>query len=660
MRRPFPLLFALCAPTLAAQGKRPIQPADIAQLRELAEFRISPDGQRAVFVVREPEDTATPGERNTDLWLVATDGSAEPRRLTASPKTDESPRWSPDGRTIAFLSSRGSVPDTTAQIYLIPVDGGEAQILTHHATAVEGFAWLPDGSGLLFTARDSLTQAERDKQKKKDDAIAVDRQDKYTGLWRCTLESRAEQRLTAESLQVVDFDVAADGHAVALVGADRPVLDRVFWHSAVYLLDLKSNELTRLADGAGPVRLSPTGDLVAFSARYAGLRSTGLPAVLRRGGTPKMLAATERGTVTGGGEWLPDGRRLLVVETVGASHRLAALDVDADTFHSVTPLQVATGSAAVSVSRDGRTALVNGQEPDQPDDLFAVELATGKMTRLTRLNPGLRQLAFGRVEQISWRSRDGRAVYGVLITPPDFRAGRRYPTIVHVHGGPEWAWWVGFYGSWHEWDQLLASHGFVVLLPNPRGSDGQGPDFVAANKGDWGGMDWQDILAGLEELVRRGIADTTRLGVGGWSYGGFMTAWAVTHTTRFKAAVMGAGVGDLVRMQGTSDIIPSFLDDYFGPNPWGDPRARAAYRAHSPIEFIQNARTPTLVLHGGADVRVPTPEGVEFYNALRQRGVETEMVIYPREPHGPRERMHQLDILTRVLAWYTAKLGGPR
>src|SRR5439155_719769 len=259
------------------------------------------------------------------------------------------------------------------------------------------------------------------------------------------------------------------------------------------------------------------------------------------------------GTVTGGGEWLADGRHLLVVETVGASHRLAALDVDADTFSTVAPLQVSTGGATVSVSRDGRTALVNSQETDQPDDLFAVDVASGKLTRLTRLNPDLRQLAFGKVEQISWRSRDGRTVYGVLITPPDFRAGKRYPAVVHVHGGPEWAWWVGFYGSWHEWDQLLASHGVVVLLPNPRGSDGQGPEFVAANKGDWGGMDWQDILAGLDELV-------------------------------------------------------------------------------------------------------PTPEGTEFYNALRQQGVEAQMVIYPREPHGPRERMHQLDILTRVLAWYEAKL----
>ena len=650
------LLLGLLSPALAAQAKRAIQPSDVAQLRDLADFRISPDGRRAVFVVREPEDTATPGERNTDLWLVPTDGTAEPRRLTASPKTDESPRWSPDGRTIAFLSSRGATPDTTAQIYLIPVDGGEAQIVTHHATAVEGLAWLPDGSGLLFTARDSLTQAERDKQRRKDDAIEADRHEKYAGLWRYTLASKTERRLTAESLHVVDFDVAADGHAVALVGADRPALDRVYWHSAAYTLDLKTNETTRLADGTGPIRFAPAGDAVAFSVRYTGLRSTGLPAVLRHGGAPKTLAVTAHGTVTGGGEWLADGRHLLVVETVGASHRLATLDVDADTFTTVAPLEVSTGGATVSVSRDGRTALVNNQETDQPDDLFAVDVASGKLTRLTRLNPDLRALAFGKVEQISWHSGDGRTVYGVLITPPDFRPGKRYPTVVHVHGGPEWAWWVGFYGSWHEWDQLLASHGVVVLLPNPRGSDGQGPDFVAANKGDWGGMDWQDILAGLDELVRRGVADTARLGIGGWSYGGFMTAWAVTHTLRFKAAVMGAGVSDLIRMQGTSDIIPSFLNDYFGPNPWGDPRARAAYRAHSPIEFIQNARTPTLVLHGGSDVRVPTPEGAEFYNALRQQGVEAHMVIYPREPHGPRERMHQLDILTRVLAWYEAKL----
>jgi dipeptidyl aminopeptidase/acylaminoacyl peptidase len=290
-----------------------------------------------------------------------------------------------------------------------------------------------------------------------------------------------------------------------------------------------------------------------------------------------------------------------------------------------------------------------GQAADVPGDVWVLA-TTGTPRRLTTLNPQLGQLRLGEVKEITWTNpKDGQLLYGLLITPPNLRPGRRVPTVVQVHGGPEWAWWSGWHGSWHEWGQLLASNGYAVLLPNPRGSDGQGWRFVEANRDDWGGRDLQDILAGVDALVAQGIADPDRLGIGGWSYGGFMTSWTVTQTIRFKAAVVGAAVTDLFSFHGTTDITPSFLRSYFLDLPY---RRRPGYDAHSAMSFVQNARTPSLVLHGGSDLRVPVGQGWEFYNALKQLGVETEMVVYPREPHEIGERAHQADLLRRVLAWY--------
>ncbi|HEU4402113.1 MAG TPA: S9 family peptidase [Candidatus Polarisedimenticolia bacterium] len=272
--------------------------------------------------------------------------------------------------------------------------------------------------------------------------------------------------------------------------------------------------------------------------------------------------------------------------------------------------------------------------------------------RLTTLNPQIAALRLGAQSEITWKnSKDGRLIYGVLITPLDFQSGRRSPLIVQPHGGPEWAYWLG----WHSWSQLLASNGYAVLLPNPRGSDGQGWQFIEANRDDWGGMDFRDIMDGVDDLIKRGIADPDRLGIGGWSYGGFMSAWAVTQTDRFKAAVVGAAVTDLFSMYGTTDI-PTFQTRYFLDLPF---KRRAAYDGHSPMSFIQNCKTPSLILHGQADERVPVSQGWEFYTGLRALGVETEMVVYPREPHGFEERAHEVDRFRRILDWYDRHLKEP-
>jgi dipeptidyl aminopeptidase/acylaminoacyl peptidase len=288
---------------------------------------------------------------------------------------------------------------------------------------------------------------------------------------------------------------------------------------------------------------------------------------------------------------------------------------------------------------------------EHPDEVYAI--SGGQERILTNTNPQSKTWKLGTAEERSWKSsKDGKTIHGVLLLPAGYEKGKRYKTIVHIHGGPEEAWSAGFHGSWYDWGSILASHGYAVLLPNPRGSDGAGTAFSEANYRDWGIGDFQDIMDGIDMLVSQGIADEGHLGVGGWSFGGFMTSWTVTHTDRFKAAIVGAAVTDLFTMATTSDIDPSYLDGYYGDLASN----RKLYDEHSPVRFLEHCHTPTLVIHGEADVRVPVSQGQEFYYGLRFLGRETQMVRYPREPHIFREMEHQRDSLERMLRWYDAHI----
>jgi dipeptidyl aminopeptidase/acylaminoacyl peptidase len=287
------------------------------------------------------------------------------------------------------------------------------------------------------------------------------------------------------------------------------------------------------------------------------------------------------------------------------------------------------------------------EEVDQPGEVFVGELG-GEPRRVSAFNTHLKEVALGRGETVEWLAPDGLRIEGVLIYPANYQQGKRYPLIAHIHGGPTWQWLMRFLGGWHDWGQWLAAQGYAVLLPNPRGSAGRGREYAWNNQRNWGHGDFGDVLSGVDALIERGIADPDRLGIGGWSYGGYMTAWAIGHTDRFKAAIVGAGVTDLLSFQAAD--IPAWLPTQMMLAP--SYREPEVYLRSSPITYVADAKTPTLILHGASDERVRLGQGKELYHALQALGVPTEMVIYPREPHIFQERNHQRDVLTRVAAWF--------
>jgi len=639
-----------------ADEKRAIKPEDLVDIRGVSDPQISPDGRRVAFVVTEPADPSKPQQpRDANIWVVPADGSETPRLFAASPKNDSSPRWSPDGRYLAFLSNRGQPigeeKEAKNQLYLMRTDGGEAEQLTNLKGEVLALKWSSDGKMIAFTVRDPKTDEEQKKQKEGYDEVYVDHDYKYARLWVISVADRKAEQVTKQDLEVSDYAWSPDGSELALRVAATPRNDDIYWHSSLVIVRRLTGEVVRtLAEkpvvaGLG-LRWSPDGQTIFFGQYTPNGIATWPALVPSTGGPPRYLLKDYGGTLWRA-EWAPDSRSLIGEGVEGTRAKL--LNIDSATGVATKLADVAARSESFSVSADGRTVAYLAQPPDSPGDVWV--LAVGQTPqRLTNLHPQVGTWRLGAVKEITWKSKkDGLTMYGILVTPPDFRPGQTYATIVEVHGGPQWAWWFGWHGSWHDWAQLLASNGYVVFLPNPRGSTGQGWQFAEANRDDWGGMDFQDIMSGVDYLIEQKIADPARLGVGGWSYGGFMTSWTVTETNRFKAAVVGAAVTNLFSFNGTADIVPSFLRNYFLDIPFN---RRAAYDNHSAMTFLKNCKTPSLVLHGQADDRVPIGQGWEFYNGLKMLGVPTEMVTYPREPHGFKERAHQIDLLKRILAWY--------
>ena len=632
-------------PSAPAVGKRAFGFEDILAIKQVTDAQISPDGKWVAYVVTSADlkDNAF----DADVWMVPAAGG-EPLRLTTAKKSDAQPRWSPDGRTLAFVSSRRD----TAQVYLISPFGGEALQLTESKTPVTSFRWSPDGKRIAFVAQQQPTSEEEQRKKDKDDAIVVDQDFKFSRIWVIDVDTRKARELVRSEFSANDPQWSPDGRRLAFTVVPTPKADDAsladIW---IVEVDADSAQPRKLLENGGPdlaPRWSPDGRAIAFLTRpaSAGLLGHTRLAIMSPDGVAHRLVAPDFLYQAGSPTWSADSRTLFFTAQVRTRSQLFAVPVSGGLPTQLSDVSGVIGSW--SMPRTGTVVAFTSSSTQAPADVYVARDARRfAPVKLTDHNPQIRELALGAAEVVRWKSTDGMELDGIVYHPVGFERGRRYPTVVQVHGGPAGVWSESFPGTWGSFAHVWANRGWVVLQPNPRGSSGYGEKFLLANVRDWGGGDYRDIQSGIDHLVAQGIADTTKLAQTGWSYGGYMTAWTITQTDRFKAAMVGAGLTNMFSMYSTNDLQRT-LEGYFGAEPWNDVDI---YQKASAMTFIKRAKTPTLILHGQADLRVPIGQAQELYMGLRKNNVPAELVIFPREPHGLQEPRHQLDKMRREYAW---------
>ncbi len=643
MKRLFILTLLLAATQVLAQDRKPIGLDDLFVFKNISQVRFSPDGEWIAFVVSETDFQENLVD--TDIWVVPSAGG-DALRLASSLKADNQPRWSPDGKQVAFVSSR----DGKAQIYLISLEGGEATKLSDHKTGVSSILWAPDGKKIFFLAKVPKPEEGKAEKRSEPDVTVVDSEFDYTQIWAIDVESKKIEQLTSGRYNVDNFDISPDGKLVAFGARPTPKVPD-FFNSDLYLMDLEERKPKKIVERAGidtDPHFSPDGKTILFSSTDGvkdWIRNRDLCTIPAAGGKVVNLTKgfDEHASFV---RWSPDGRWVYFSGNEGVATHMYRVSSRGGKAKKMTTGRFADGS--FDVSPDGRRVAFKREDAEHPDELYVSSIGRFEPKKLTAVNDVAQEYRIAKSEVITWKGADGWTIEGILTKPIGYETGRRYPLIVLVHGGPAGVFTNSFTVSAGRPVQLLAAEGYAVLMPNPRGSGGYGEKFRKANLRDWGGKDYQDIMAGVDYVIRIGVADPERMGIMGWSYGGFMTSWVITQTNRFKAARVGAGVTNLYSFYGQTDI-PDFMETYFASLPWTDAKV---FQEHSAMYHIKNVKTPTLILHGQKDLRVPLPQDQELYTALKDLGVPTELVVYPRQGHGVREPRLQRDVAKRTVEWF--------
>ena len=660
-----PLAFALAAsaqePAAAPHsksGKKLFGTADALRVARVFSPRISPDGSTLAYLVAAVEklEKNEPGKSVTHLWVVPAAGPAgAARQFTRGEKSVSNPAWSQDGKILAFTMAGENEKDGE-QVWFMYADGGEPWEVTQHKSGVRGFDFRPDGKSLLLVATKPPDSDAEQREKEKIDAMVVDHDFKMAQLWTWEIATSAEKQITSGDFTVSDPKWSPDGAQILFTTRPTPLSDDTGLQTA-QLLEVAGGRQRKLVDSADPThtaRWSPDGKWVAYLSSHGdsglGVNQTNLFVVSAAGGEPRKLTGSFE-LNAGEPVWARDGKTIFFGTDTRESVEVFAADVAGGTVRQVTNKPGVIGLSAISL--DGRAAVGTWTDPEHPAEVFRSDLTFGSIEPITNQNAWLADYALGGTEVVRWKSsKDGMEIDGIVTEAGGFRS------ITQVSVSVESPWRA--YGrvtallQCHE--QIMAANGYMVLEPNFRGSSGRGEKFAAANQNDWGGGDYQDDMSGVQAMVDKGWADPDRLGAFGWSYGGFMTFWIDTQTDRFKAISPGAGLPDLYSMYSQTDIH-RYLRLFFNMKaPWDNFQE---YWDHSPMKYVGNVKTPTMILHGQADTRVPIPQAEEFYRALTERHIPVEFVIYPRENHGFVEPRHIQDRWQRYLVFFGKYLGNP-
>lgn len=671
------VLLAIAAVTVTAQngGTRGVTPEDYLAFEFIADPNLSPDGKLVAYVVTKIDKAQN--RRSSSIWMAATDGSRAPWQFTTSPQSSNSPRWSPDGKSIAFLSSRPESPPAAGasaepprnQVYLLSMNGGEAKRITNLKNGVSLFRWSPDGTRLVVVSRtgpgDSRTTESKDRSDvrhyknssyKFNDSGWFD--DRRTHFWVVDARNGEAKQITeGHDWNDSDPQWSPDGKRIAFVSNRTGKEYDENRNTDVWVTNADGGgSLTKISDhdeSDNQPRWSPDGKWIAFTGEVRDRDHPKIWLAPSTGGAPSTLAANNLDLIPGGLEWSEDGKSLYFETGVRGELHLFRVDVPTKSVSQVTSGARGVRSADFNFASGKMVYLANDFK--HLDDLYVANLNGKDERKLTNLNEALwKQLHFADVERFTYKSADNWDIDAFFVKPLGWQEGKKYPLVLSIHGGP-----AGQYGvDWYHEFQVYAAKGYAVLFTNPRGSTGYGQKFERGIVNEWGGKDYLDVMNGLDAALRKyPWIDQNRLGVTGGSYGGFMTNWIVGHTDRFKAAVTLRSVSNFISDEGTRDgaygHTPDFSGDLFERFDF--------YWERSPLKYAKNVKTPTLILHSDNDFRVPIEQGEQWFRALRHFGVTTEIVFFPRENHNltrTGEPKHLVESLNWQLYWFERFLNG--
>ena len=649
-----------------ALAKRGVTPEDYFSFHFLGDPHISPDGRLVAYVLTVVDPQRN--RRNSSIWVVPSDGQSPPRRLTAENFNSNSPRWSPDGARIAFLSSRavetpaaGPAEPPRPQICILSMSGGDAQVVSHLKNGVTAFQWSPDGKRFVAVSRTGPSDNIAPPARKSDvrhykhisykfnDSGWFD--DKRGHLWIIDASTGKERQLTSgDDWNDLDPQWSPDGARIAFVSDRTGHEYDNSYNRDVWVIPAAGGPLTQISDHAFDdemPRWSPDGSQILFAGQTARRQFPKLYVAPATGGVASRLVTEDLDLIPTSVHWGPGPNEIRFQSGFKGTEQVFRVDLNAAKTFPVTSGERAYHAFDLNEKAGLMTYLANDFE--HLDDVYLSALDGSGERQLTHVNEKLwADLALAKVERLPFQSTDGWQIDGFLVKPVDFDPAKKYPLILSIHGGP-----AGQYGvDWYHEFQVYAGQGYAVFFCNPRGSTGYGEKFERGIVNNWGGMDYQDVMAGLDAALQQNPwIDRDRLGVTGGSYGGFMTNWILGHTDRFKAAVTLRSISNFVSDDGTRDGAYGHQDDFRGMV-FDD---FDQYWDASPLKYAKNVKTPTLILHSDNDYRVPIEQGEQWFRALQHYGVVSEFVIFPRENHNltrTGEPKHLVESLNWQLYWF--------